>query len=85
MEDLVILGNNLTLFDADAFIDSDGDLRLKLTYLDENKGQRTITTGKIIINDTTFDTRFCGDDRIDINLSIIPDKLGNLFIMETYK
>ena len=43
---LVIPGTNLTLFDADAFLDNDGDLRLRSTYLDENKTHITITTGK---------------------------------------
>lgn len=85
MEDLVILGNNLTLFDADAFLDSDGDLRLRLTYLDEDGDHKTVTTGKIVVNDITFDTHFCGDKRIDVNLSIAPDEINNLYIMETYK
>lgn len=76
-----ILGNNLTLFDADAFLDSDGDLRLRLTYLDENKDHKIITTGKILI----CDAHLCDDERIDVNLSIIPDKLKNLLTMETYE
>lgn len=77
---MVILGNNLILFDADAFLDSDGDLRLRLTYLDENKDHKIITTGKILVNNISFDTHFC-----DVNLSIIPDKLNNLLTMETYE
>lgn len=85
MVDLVILGNNLNLFDADAFLDSDGDLRLRLTYLDEDKNHKTITTGKILVNDIAFDAHFYGEERIDINLSIIPDKLKNLLTMETYE
>jgi hypothetical protein len=36
-----------TLFDAEAFLDEDGDLRLKLTYLDEEENHVDITTGKI--------------------------------------
>ena len=84
---MVILENNLILFDADAFLDSDGDLRLRLrlTYLDEDKEHKTITTGKILINDISFDAHFCDDERIDVNLSIIPDKLNNLLTMETYE
>lgn len=82
---MVILGNNLILFDADAFLDSDGDLRLRLTYLDENKDHKIITTGKILVNNISFDAHFCDDERIDVNLSIIPDKLNNLLTMETYE
>lgn len=85
MVDLVILGNNLTLFDADAFLDSDGDLRLRLTYLDEDGDHKTVTTGKIAIKDITFDTHVCGDKRVDVDLSITPDELNNLYTMETYK
>lgn len=82
---MVILGNNLTLFDADAFLDSDGDLRLRLTYLDEDKEHKTITTGKILINDISFNTYdLYGETKIDVNLSIIPDKSKNLCTMETY-
>lgn len=79
---MVILENNLILFDADAFLDSDGDLRLRLTYLDENKDHKIITTGKILVNNIAH---FCDDGRIDVNLSIIPDKLNNLLTMETYE
>lgn len=82
---MVIREPNFTFFDADAFLDEDGDLRLRLTYLDENEEHKIITTGKILINDISFDAHFCGDERIDVNLSIIPDKLKNLLTMETYE
>ena len=47
MEVLVIpeINRLRTLFDAEAFLD--GDLRLKLTYLDEEENHVDITTGKI--------------------------------------
>lgn len=82
---MVILENNLTLFDADAFLDNDGDLRLRLTYLDENENHRTITTGKIKINDITLNSCDLLNREINVNISIIPDKLKNLLAMETYE
>lgn len=83
---MVIREPNFTLFDADAFLDEDGDLRLRLTYLDENEEHKIITTGKILINDISFEAYdLHGGTKIDVNLSIIPDKLKNLYTMETYE
>lgn len=84
MEDLVIRAfNPNNLFDADAFLDNDGDLRLRLVYLDENENHKVITTGKIEIQDMNF---IMGDQsEIEVNLSITPDKLNNLYTVETYE
>lgn len=82
---MVIPGNNLILFDADAFLDNDVDLRLRLTYLDKNETHITITTGKIKINDITLNSYDLLNREINVNISIIPDKLNNLLTMETYE
>lgn len=73
------------IFDADAFLDNDGDLRLRLTYLDENETHVTVTTGKIKINDITLNSCDLSDREINVNISIIPDKLENLLTMEIYE
>ena len=86
MEDLVIPETNDfgTLFDAEAFLDEDNDLRLKLTYLDKEGNHTTITTGKI--HYSSLEVEYCGFEKeARVEISIVPDKLGNLFIMETYK
>lgn len=88
MADLVIQEfnfNNLTLLEADAFLDSDGDLRAKLTYLDKTETHINITTGKIKINDVILNSYDLSDREINVNLSIIPDRLNNLLTMETYE
>lgn len=73
------------IFDADVFLDNDGDLRLRLTYLDKNETHVTITTGKIKINDITLNSYGLLDREINVNISIIPDKLKNLLTMEIYE
>lgn len=85
MEDLVILEHNYldSLFDADAFLDEDGDLRLVLTFLTDKKGQATIKTGKIRIEDISYELGL--ENLIKTNITIRPDKLNNLFTMETYE
>lgn len=86
MVDLVIREINgfRPLFDAEAFLDEDGDLRLKLTYLDKEKNHIDITTGKIYC--TNLSVNYCEFDKsIDAEIVITPDKSGELFIMETYK
>lgn len=85
MEDLVILEHNYldSLFDADAFLDEDGDLRLVLTFLTDKKEQATIKTGKIRIEDISYELGL--ENLIKTNITIRPDKLNNLFTMETYE
>ena len=75
---MVILEHDASvLFDADAFLDSDGDLRLKLTYLEEEKCLKTITTGKIKINNIGI-----SNSELNVNISIFPDKSNNLYTVE---
>ena len=78
MEDLVILEHNYldSLFDADAFLDEDGDLRLVLTFLTDKKEQATIKTGKIRIEDISYELGL--ENLIKTNITIRPDKLNNL-------
>lgn len=85
MEDLVILEHNYldSLFDADAFLDEDGDLRLVLTFLTDKKEQVTIKTGKIRIEDISCELGL--ENLIKTNITIRPDKLNNLFTVETYE
>lgn len=85
MEDLVILEHNYldSLFDADAFLNEDGDLRLVLTFLTDKKEQATIKTGKIRIEDISYELGL--ENLIKTNITIRPDKLNNLFTMETYE
>lgn len=85
MEDLVILEHNYldSLFDADAFLDEDGDLRLVLTFLTDKKEQATIKTGKIRIEDISYELGL--ENLIKTNITIRPDKLNNLFTVETYE
>lgn len=86
MEDLAIRGiNDLgPLFNAEAFLDENGDLRLKLTYLDKEENHIDITTGKI--HCTNLNLTCCGfDEKIEAEVNIIPDKSRKLFIVETYK
>ena len=88
MADLVIQDINSifpNLFDTEAFLDNDGDLRLRLTYLDENETHITITTGKIKINDITLNNDNLSNREINVNISIIPDRSKNLFTMEIYE
>ena len=73
------------IFDADVFLDNDGDLRLRLTYLDKNETHVTVTTWKIKINDITLNSYDLSDREINVNISIIPDKLENLLTMEIYE
>lgn len=82
---MVIPGTKLDLFEADAFLDKDGDLRLRLTYVDKNiSSQTVITTGKIkYVMPLQF---YNGEEnRIDLNVSIFPVESNKLFIMETYE
>lgn len=74
-----------SLFDADAFLDEDGDLRLVLTFLTDKKEQTTIKTGKIRMKDVSISREFGYEDLIEVNAIIRPDKLKNLFTMETYE
>lgn len=87
MEDLAIQVHNYldSLFDADAFLDEDGDLRLVLTFLTDKKEQTTIKTGKIQMKDVSISREFGYEDLIEVNAIIRPDKSKNLFTMETYK
>lgn len=87
MEDLAILGYNYldSLFDADAFLDEDGDLRLVLTFLTDKKEQTTIKTGKIRMKEVPVSREFGYEDLIEVNAIIRPDKLNNLFTVETYE
>lgn len=71
------------LFDADAFLDEDGDLRLVLTFLTDKKEQATIKTGKIKIEDISYEIGF--ENLMEARIIIRPDKLNNLFTMETYE
>lgn len=82
---MVILEHNYldSLFDADAFLDEDGDLRLVLTFLTDKKEQATIKTGKIRIEDISYELGL--ENLIKTNITIRPDKLNNLFTMETYE
>ena len=85
MADLVIreINDFGPLFDAEAFLDEDGDLRLKLTYLDKEKNHIDITTGKI--HCTNLNINCCEFDKsIEAEITIIPDKQNNLFTVETY-
>lgn len=74
-----------SLFDADAFLDEDGDLRLVLTFLTDKKEQTTIKTGKIRMKDVSISREFGYEDLIEVNAIIRPDKSKNLFTMETYE
>ena len=82
---MVILEHNYldSLFDADAFLDEDGDLRLVLTFLTDKKEQATIKTGKIRIEDISYELGL--ENLIKTNITIRPDKLNNLFTVETYE
>lgn len=71
------------LFDANAYLDEDGDLRLALTFLTTEKEEITIKTGKIKIEDTSCE--FGSENLMRTNIIIYPDKLNNLFTVETYK
>lgn len=73
-----------TLFDANAFLDEDGDLRLKLTYLNK-EDYKIITTGKVSINEVNLIASLSGDNKLNVNSSISPDKFKNLFTIETFK
>lgn len=82
---MVIPGTKLDLFEADAFLDKDGDLRLRLTYVDKNiSSQTVITTGKIKYE---MPLQFSNgeESRIDLNVSIFPAESNKLFTMETYE
>lgn len=82
---MVIQVTNLkTLFDADAYLDEDNDLRLVLTFLTNNKDQIALKTGKIRINDITISREFGCENLIEANIIIRPDKVNNLFTMEKY-
>lgn len=86
MVDLDIPGIDIhsnPLFDANAYLDEDGDLRLLLTFLTNEKEEITIKTGKIKIGDISYEFGF--ENLIEANIIIRPDKFNNLFTVETYK
>lgn len=72
---MVIPGTKLDLFEADAFLDKDGDLRLRLTYVDKNiSSQTVITTGKIKYEMPLQFSRG-EENQIDLGVSIFPDEI----------
>ena len=86
MEDLaipVIDIHSNPLFDANAYLDEDGDLRLVLTFLTNKKEEINVKTGKIKIEDVSYELGF--ENLMQANITIRPDKLNNLFTVETYE
>lgn len=86
MEDLaipVIDIHSNSLFDANAYLDEDGDLRLALTFLTNEKEEITVKTGKIKIEDVSYELGF--ENLMQANITIHPDKSNNLFTVETYE
>lgn len=86
MEDLdipVIDIHSNSLFDANAYLDEDGDLRLVLTFLTNGEKEITVKTGKIKIGDISYE--FGPENLMEANVTIRPDKSNNLFTVETYE
>lgn len=86
MEDLGIPAIDIhsnPLFDANAYLDEDSDLRLVLTFLTDEKEEITIKTGKIRIEDISIEND--SETLIKANITIYPDKSNLLFTVETYK